>query len=167
MKLHNRMVGSFRDKIRMAAEVRALIGAFPRKRKVVWCHGVFDLVHPGHIVHLESARSYGERLIVSLTEDRFVRLNKGVGHPRISADLRALNLAALEMVDFVVVDERPHPCELLLTLKPDVYVKGEEYRGSEKLDRLERQVVEGYGGEVRFTPATTVMSSTELWRNCG
>ena len=156
-------MNNYRDKLLSIPKLRKKVGRFPRQRKVVLCHGCFDLVHPGHILHFEEAKRWGTYLVVSITKDQYVRMDKGEGHPYIEESLRALNLAALEMVDFVLIDERPHPCELLLRLKPDVYVKGKEYRNSSKLMRLEGFVVKQYGGSIKFTSGAVVMSSTALW----
>ena len=75
------------------------------------CHGNFDVVHPGHIRHLLYAKSKADILIVSITADRFIK--KGMYRPHIPQNLRALNLAALEVVDFVIIDEKPKPDWLL------------------------------------------------------
>src|SRR5438552_502996 len=94
-------------------------------RAVVHCHGCFDIVHPGHIHHLQIAKTYGDLLIVSLSAD--AQVNKGVNRPAVPEDLRAQSLAALECVDLVYVNPEPTAAELLEQLRPDVYVKGKEY----------------------------------------
>src|SRR6478609_3251388 len=94
-------------------------------RTVVHCHGCFDIVHPGHIHHLQYARSLGDLLIVSVSSDSNV--NKGVARPLIPDDLRAASLAALECVDAVYLNPQPTAVELIEQLKPDIYVKGREY----------------------------------------
>src|SRR4051795_7639865 len=94
-------------------------------KTVVHCHGCFDIVHPGHIHHLQYARSLGDMLIVSVSADSHV--NKGVNRPLIPDDLRAGSLAALECVDAVYLNPQPTAVELLEQLRPDVYVKGREY----------------------------------------
>src|SRR3954452_23336125 len=92
---------------------------------VVHCHGCFDIVHPGHIQHLQYAKSLGDILVVSVSADSHV--NKGVDRPLIPDDLRASSVAALECVDWVHVNQGPTAVQLLAQLKPDVYVKGREY----------------------------------------
>jgi len=94
-------------------------------RRVVQCHGCFDIVHPGHIRHLRQAKSHGEVLLVSITGDR--SFTKRQSSPLIPGDLRAENLAELDCVDWVFVEDRPTAEELLRAVKPDVYVKGREY----------------------------------------
>src|SRR3954465_14323474 len=85
-------------------------------RTVVHCHGCFDIVHPGHIHHLQYARSLGDMLIVSVSADTHV--NKGVNRPLIPDDLRAASLAALECVGAVYLNPDPPAAELLEQLKP-------------------------------------------------
>src|SRR3954469_18457803 len=94
-------------------------------KTVVHCHGCFDIVHPGHIQHLQYAKGLGDILVVSVSSDSHV--NKGVDRPLIPDDLRASSVAALECVDWVHVNQGPTAMELLAKLKPDVYVKGREY----------------------------------------
>ena len=72
-----------------------------KSKSVVLCHGVFDLLHVGHIKHLKKAKSLGDKLVVTITADRFV--NKGPGKPLFNEKLRAEAIAALEMVDFVAI----------------------------------------------------------------
>lgn len=135
-------------------------------RKVGMCHGVFDLPHPGHIAHLQEAARRCEWLVVSVTEDRYVRAAKGLGHPKFPAMQRAQMLAALECVNFVVIDAAPDPCENIRLLKPALYFKGAEYEPAgpkrELLEHLEGAVLAEYGGELAFTSADVVYSSTEL-----
>ncbi len=127
----------------------------------VHCHGCFDLVHPGHLRYLQYARGLGDRLVVSLTGDAAV--GKGADRPYIPQELRAENLAALEFVDWVVIDPHPTAVELLDALRPDVYVKGREYAdSSDPRFAQEREVVERHGGRVVFHSGDVVFSSTRL-----
>ena len=91
------------------------------------CHGNFDVVHPEHIRHLAHAKSKADILIVSITKDKYI--SKGIYRPHVPENLRALNLAALEMVDFVVIDQEAKPIKLLMQLKPNLFAKGFEYSG--------------------------------------
>ncbi|NUQ48725.1 MAG: adenylyltransferase/cytidyltransferase family protein [Phycisphaerae bacterium] len=130
-------------------------------RKVVQCHGCFDIVHPGHLRYLQSARRLGDLLVVSLTGD--ANVSKGPDRPYIPQDLRAENLAALEFVDWVVIDPNPTAADLIALLRPDVYVKGREYASSADPRFLrERELVESYGGRVVFHSGEVVFSSTRL-----
>ena len=130
-------------------------------KTIVHCHGCFDIVHPGHIHHLQFARSLGDLLIVSVSGDTHV--NKGFDRPLIPQDLRASSLAALECVDCVYVNDHPTALELIEALRPDVYVKGREYEQNHDARFLkERETVVNHGGRVVFSSGEVVYSSTEL-----
>lgn len=130
-------------------------------KTVVHCHGCFDIVHPGHVRYLDFARRQGDVLVVSLTGDS--QVSKDLQRPYIPQELRAENLAALEAVDLVYVNDHPTATDLLRQLKPDVYVKGREYEQSSDPGFLaERQVVSAYGGRVMFSSGDVVFSSTRL-----
>ena len=130
-------------------------------RVVVHCHGCFDVVHPGHIQHLQFARSLGDVLVVSVSTDRHV--NKGAARPLIPDTLRAASVAALECVDYVYVNPEPTAVELLEAMQPDVYVKGSEYeRNNDPRFVAERETVTRHGGRVVFSSCDVVYSSTAL-----
>lgn len=130
-------------------------------RKLVQCHGCFDIVHPGHIRHLRQAKSLGHVLLVTLTGDDAI--NKGTGRPLIPEELRAESLAALDFVDWVYIESRPTALELLSEVQPDVYVKGREYEFNEDPRfKSERAAVEKHGGRVVFSSGDVVFSSTAL-----
>ena len=152
----------YADKIKPAECIRALIGRYPRKKTVVMCHGVFDIVHPGHLRHLRFAKDRADILIVSVTADRHIR--KGNIRPHVPAELRAENLAAFEMVDYVIVDDEPSPLKNIALLQPDFFAKGFEYSRSGLAERTkeERTILDGYGGEILFTPGDVVYSSSAL-----
>lgn len=152
----------FKHKVKTAEEIRDLLGPRPRARKAIMCHGVFDLVHPGHIRHLLYAKSKADILIASLTADRHI--TKGIYRPHVPQDLRALNLAALEIVDFVVIDPNAKPLDNIQLIEPDFFAKGYEYVSGGVAEKTaeEQVIVEAYGGEVLFTPGDIVYSSSEL-----
>jgi rfaE bifunctional protein nucleotidyltransferase chain/domain len=130
-------------------------------RRVVHCHGCFDIVHPGHIRHLRHARSLGDLLLVSITGD--AAMAKGAGRPLIPEELRAENLAALDFVDWVHIEPLATAAELLERVRPDVYVKGREYEfNDDPRFAAERRAVEGGGGSVVFSSGDVVFSSTAL-----
>ncbi|HEV7299152.1 MAG TPA: PfkB family carbohydrate kinase [Tepidisphaeraceae bacterium] len=130
-------------------------------KTVVHCHGCFDIVHPGHIKHLQYAKSLGDVLVVSISADSHV--NKGVARPLIPDDLRAASVAALECVDLVYINPEPTAVGLLEQLQPDVYVKGKEYEtNSDPRFLRERDTVTGHGGRVVFSSGDVVYSSTAL-----
>src|SRR4029077_17446862 len=132
----------------------------PRKTKVIMCHGTFDLVHPGHIRHLIYAKSKADILVASLTSD--AHIEKANNRPFVPQELRAMNLAALEVVDYVVIDLNAKPLENLRIIQPDYFAKGNEYGkgGIHPKTLEEKEIVESYGGELLFTPGDIVYSSS-------
>jgi rfaE bifunctional protein kinase chain/domain len=149
-------------KIKTVEELCAIIGTRPRQKKVIMCHGTFDVVHPGHIRHLLYAKTKGDILIASLTADEHIK--KANFRPYVPEDLRAINLAALEVVDYVITDREPTPLKNLGIIQPDYFAKGYEYSsgGVDPKTQEEIQVLETYGGEVIFTPGDIVYSSSAL-----
>ena len=130
---------------------------------VVQAHGTFDLLHLGHVRHLEAARALGDILVVTITADRFV--NKGPGRPVFTEALRAEMLAALHFVTYVAVAEAPDAIGAIEAIRPNVYAKGNDYQNPDgdvtgKIT-LERNAVEGHGGSIQFTDEIS-FSSTEL-----
>ena len=115
----------YQHKIKSVDELRQLIGPFPREKTVVMCHGVFDVVHPGHLRHLAYAKDKADILIASLTADHHI--DKGIYRPHVPQDLRAINLAAFEMIDYVLIDKNAAPLESIKLLQPDFFAKGYEY----------------------------------------
>jgi rfaE bifunctional protein kinase chain/domain len=152
----------FKRKIKTPEELRTLIGPMPRVRRVIMCHGTFDLVHPGHVRHLIYAKGKADILIASLTSD--IHIQKANHRPFVPQELRAMNLAALEVVDYVVIDHNSKPLENLRIIQPDYFAKGYEYSegGIHPKTLEEREVVESYGGELLFTPGDIVYSSSAI-----
>jgi rfaE bifunctional protein kinase chain/domain len=152
----------YSHKIKTAAEVKAAIGLRPRKHKVIMCHGTFDVVHPGHVRHLLYAKTKADILVASLTADEHIK--KGNMRPYVPQDLRAINLAALEMVDYVVVDTDPTPIRNLSIIKPDYFAKGYEYTTGAVHPKTQEEIdiLESYGGEMIFTPGDIIYSSSAL-----
>jgi len=153
-----------RDKIRTVAEVAEIAEQGRRAgRVVVQAHGTFDLLHLGHVRHLEAAKNLGDTLIVTVTADRFV--NKGPGRPVFNAELRAEMLATLEYVDWVAINDEPDAVSAIKRIRPDLYIKGHDYHNpagdiTGKIV-LEREAVEAHGGRIQLTDEVT-FSSTEL-----
>jgi rfaE bifunctional protein kinase chain/domain len=152
----------FSHKIKNAEEIRDAVGRRPRKRKVIMCHGTFDVVHPGHVRHLLYAKTKADILIASLTAD--VHIKKGNMRPYVPEELRAINLAAMEMVDYVLVDREETPLRNLGLIKPDYFAKGYEYTAGQVHPKTQEEikVLESYGGEMIFTPGDIVYSSSAL-----
>jgi rfaE bifunctional protein nucleotidyltransferase chain/domain len=131
-------------------------------KKIVHCHGNFDLMHPGHIKYFQAAKKMGDCLVVTVTPDRYV--DKGEGRPVFNEVLRAESIAALECVDFVAINQWSTAVETLRLLKPHIYVKGQEFENLEdKTGKIQREfdVTRQIGCEMRFTHEI-VFSSTEL-----
>jgi rfaE bifunctional protein nucleotidyltransferase chain/domain len=125
------------------------------------CHGVFDLLHPGHIQHFNAARELADVLIVSITADEYV--NKGPGRPLFNQNIRAQTLAAIENIDYIIICESATAVAVIEEIKPNFYVKGLDYINESKdvtgMITLERLAVEKYGGKIHFTDEITSSSS--------
>lgn len=138
-----------------------------QKMAVVLCHGVFDLMHPGHIRHLEAARREGDVLMVTVTADDHVK--KGPFRPVFGEALRAESLAALAVVDYVAVSDSATAIKAIELLRPDVYVKGGEYANAEDdptgMIVEEESAVCAAGGRVHFTDEVTFSSSALINRH--
>ena len=142
--------------------LKKILGRRPRKEKVILCHGNFDVVHPGHVRHLTYAKSKADKLIVSITADKFIQ--KGIYRPFVPQNIRAINIAAFEMVNYVIIDDNKKPLNLIRDLKPDYFAKGFEYNSSglPPATKEEQEVVTKYGGDIIFTPGDIVYSSTKI-----
>lgn len=133
-----------------------------RKRngqRVVFTNGCFDLLHPGHIRCLEQARSLGDLLVVAINSDASVRQLKGSARPLVPQEERAEILAALAVVDYVVIFDAPTPRELIGLLRPDVLAKGGDWGPNEIVGREE---VESAGGLVVSIPMEPGYSTTSI-----
>ncbi len=132
-------------------------------KKIVLCHGVFDLVHPGHIIHFEEAKRLGDILIVSITAAEYVR--KGPGRPYFDDEMRLKFLSAIACIDYVMLSEGYTVDDIIETVEPDLYVKGAEYAKAEdditgKIQE-ETDLVRRHGGDIAYTTGR-VFSSTKL-----
>ena len=128
-----------------------------RGKTVVWTNGVFDLFHVGHLQSLREARRFGDLLVVGVNGDASVKANKGPERPIFPAAERVELLAALELVDAILVFDDPTPEAVLAAVKPDVHVKGADYAGK---PIPERALVESYGGRVELIQLVPGRSST-------
>jgi len=151
------------------ALAEAVAGLKAEGKVVVQCHGVFDLMHIGHIKHFESAKKLGDVLIVTVTPDRYV--NKGPNRPVFTESHRAQAIGALACVDFVAVNEWPMATDTIRLIKPNIFAKGSEYRDASK-DRTgnisaEEHVIAEIGGRLAFTDDVVFSSSTLLNRHFG
>ena len=133
-----------------------------RGKKIVHCHGCFDMMHPGHIKYFQASKKMGDVLVVTVTPDQFV--DKGPDRPVFDQDLRAESIAALECVDYVAVNRWPTAEETLRLLLPDYYVKGQEFEKlQDKTGKIQKEVevVREIKAEMRFTHEI-VFSSSKL-----
>lgn len=132
--------------------------------KIVHCHGCFDLMHPGHIKHFEAAKKLGDILVVTVTPDTYI--DKGPGRPVFNQRLRLESIAALEVVDFVALNDWPDAVETIKLLRPNFFVKDKEFE-EEKDDPntavgRERQAIESIGGKLHLTSEISFSSSRLL-----
>ncbi|NLG34543.1 MAG: adenylyltransferase/cytidyltransferase family protein [Lentisphaerae bacterium] len=131
--------------------------------RIVHCHGTFDLIHPGHIVHLEEAKALGDILVVTVTDARHV--NKGPGRPCFNDELRSRTLAALACVDYVVLIPHAAAVEAIRLVQPSIYCKGTEYEdaANDVTGNIHDDVaeVQAHGGEIRYI-GSVVFSSTAI-----
>ena len=157
------MVGSgTQTKVKELEELAHILSSFRNDGKtIVHCHGVFDLLHIGHIRHFQQARELGDVLVVTMTPDRYV--NKGPDRPAFAEQMRAEAIAALDCVDFVAINRWPLAEETIRLLRPRFYVKGSDYKeaGDDHTGgiRIEAEAVKSVGGELAFTDGITFSSS--------
>ncbi|MFH1287389.1 MAG: PfkB family carbohydrate kinase, partial [bacterium] len=155
------------QKIKTPDELAEIVARLKSEgRKVVQCHGAFELVHPGHIYHFEAARREGDVLIVSVTADEFV--NKGPGRPIFPAPVRAKTLANMQIVDYVTINHDFSAIGLLKKIKPNIYFKDQEYEPALQDPNRnlykEAEAVKSVGGEIKFSYEST-FSSTNFLKN--
>jgi rfaE bifunctional protein nucleotidyltransferase chain/domain len=151
-----------KDKIVSRTKLRAIVRKLQRAgRRVVFTNGCFDILHVGHVRYLSEARALGDILVIGMNSDRSVRRLKGAGRPLVGERERAEVLAALEMVGYVTVFGEDTPAELIAELRPDILVKGGDYRAEEVVGK---EIVEASGGRVAIIPLVRGQSTTGLIR---
>lgn len=151
------------SKIKNLSDLAKIISNLKKTdKKIVHCHGVFDLVHLGHIRHFNLAKEEGDILVVTLTRDKYVK--RGPGRPIFNENLRAEMLASISIIDYVAIVDSPTAIEAIKILKPDFYVKGSEYKDKTKdftgMICDEEKVVNSIGGKLIFTDDITFSSSS-------
>lgn len=148
--------------------IKKLIKIRKNKKKIVLCHGVFDLVHYGHILHFKSAKKFGDFLIVSVTDDKFIK--KGPGKPLFNLETRMQYLSSIDIIDAVIPSYSSSAVENLDIVKPNFYVKGSDYKrlknDKSKKIILEKKILERNNGKIKFTKDQTY-SSTALINSTG
>ena len=144
----------------MVTREQAVVWRSGQSGPVVFTNGVFDLLHCGHLEYLEAARSFGAALVVGVNSDHSARqLGKGDGRPMVPAVDRARLLAGLDAVDRVVIFEEPTPLAVITALRPDLLVKGGDYRRDQVVGA---DLVESLGGRVILVPLIPNRSTTLL-----
>ena len=128
---------------------------------MAWTNGVFDVLHVGHLTSLRAARGFGDVLVVGVNADATVRASKGPTRPIFPVAERVEMLAALDVVDAVIVFAEPTPVEMLTALRPDVHVKGADYAPPHGKPIPEAALVASWGGKVEFVPLVPGRSSTD------
>ena len=151
-----------KEKIKKLEELNQIIADLKSTgKKIVHCHGVFDLLHIGHIKHFAQAKGLGDVLIVSITADQFV--NKGPNRPAFSDQYRIEAVAALDAVDYVVLSKKPTAVKMIEALRPNIYCKGQDYLNKENDTsgeiRNEISAVKKIGGKIVHTKDITFSSS--------
>jgi len=153
------------EKIKNLEEISKLFSDLRSEgKKIVHCHGVFDLLHVGHMKHFKEAKTLGDILVVSITPDEFV--HKGPGRPAFATSLRLEALSELESVDYVVANKWPTAEEIIKIIQPNIYCKGPDYKNH--LDDItgkiteEELAVNSVGGKIMYTDDITFSSSSLL-----
>lgn len=133
-------------------------------KKIVHCHGVFDLLHVGHIRYFKSAKKYGDILVVTMTADKYVK--RGPGRPYFKENLRAEVLSSIEVIDYISISDAESAVPAILSIKPDYYIKGPDYKNRKKYTNIpqklavEKEAVEKNGGKMVFTDDVVFSSSS-------
>ena len=154
------MKKNFKDNLLTAEEMRKEIVKLQKAgKRVVFTNGVFDILHIGHLTYLEEAGNLGDILVVGVNSDASVKVNKGDKRPINSEKNRAYVLLATKFVNYAVIFDEKTPEKLLDVLKPDVHVKGGDYK---KEDLPETKIVEGNGGEVKILSFVDNVSTTQI-----
>jgi rfaE bifunctional protein nucleotidyltransferase chain/domain len=155
-----RVAGGRKDRVLSRSRTVELVVELRHSgQTVVFTNGVFDLLHPGHIRYLETARSLGDALIVGVNADASVRRNKGPSRPVTPEDERAEVLAALASVDAVVIFPEDTPAEIVRAVQPDILVKGADWPADQIVGR---DTVEARGGRVVLVPVEAGHSTTTI-----
>jgi len=143
----------YSEKIKTESEIVKVVNKLKKdSKKIGLCVGGYDLLHPGHMKHFSSAKSFCDVLIVAITTDEFNSKRKGTGRPIYEEWLRAYSVSQLESVDFVFLSYYPSAVDIIKTIKPHYYIKGPDYVKKQTLGIIsEREAIAAIGGEMRYT----------------
>ena len=156
----SKIKGEFKKNLLTREEMKKKIEELKKSgKKTVFTNGVFDILHIGHLTYLEEARNLGDVLIVGVNSDASVKVNKGDKRPINSQKNRAEMLSGLKFVDYTVIFDEKTPEKLLDLLKPDIHVKGGDYK---KEDLPETKIVEKNGGEAKILSFVDSFSTTDI-----
>ena len=158
--MEKKLKKNFKDNLLTAEEMRKEIVKLQKAgKRVVFTNGVFDILHIGHLTYLEEAGNLGDILVVGVNSDASVKVNKGDKRPINSEKNRAYVLLGTKFVNYAVIFDEKTPEKLLDVLRPDVHVKGGDYK---KEDLPETKIVEGNGGEVKILSFVDNVSTTQI-----
>ena len=154
-----------KNKIYKISEISKIIDKKKKEgKKIVLCHGVFDLLHLGHISYFESSKKFGDILVVSLTPKKFVE--KGLNRPIFSDTERALFLSYIQLIDYVLINNEKNATDVIKEVRPHFYSKGPDYKDNKKditgQIKIETSLVKKFGGRVVFTNDRSFSSSNIL-----
>ena len=158
-----------KEKIKNLEELNHIIADLKSTgKKIVHCHGVFDLLHIGHIKHFKSAKKFGDVLIVSVTPDKFV--SKGFKRPHFNSQQRIEGLASIEVIDFVILNNASNASDIIKKIKPDFYCKGRDYKNfkDDITGQIKKELiaVKKNGGKVFYTE-DELFSSSKIINSSG
>lgn len=149
-----------REKIKKVNEIAKISEDLKKKgKKVVTTNGVFDIIHIGHVRYLKEARELGDILIICVNSDSSVKKIKGSERPINDEKSRVEVISFLECVDYVTIFDETDPTRILSDIKPDIHVKGGDYKIE---DIIERETVEKQGGKVILIPMVDGFSTTKI-----
>ena len=142
--------------------IKKLFSNIKKNKKIVLCHGVFDVLHLGHVRHFKEAKQKGDILVVSVTSDNFV--NKGFGRPYYDLKTRMQTLEALETIDYIIPSFSLTAEHNLNLVRPNIYCKGPDYRNKPDITenlRKEKRILKKFNGSMYFT-SDIILSSSSL-----
>lgn len=154
------MENNFRENLLTVEKMKEKIIELKREgKRVVFTNGVFDILHIGHLTYLEEAKNLGDVLVVGVNSNSSVKVNKGDKRPINDEKNRAFVLLGTKFVNFAVIFDEKTPEKLLGILKPDIHVKGGDYK---KENLPETKTVEKNGGEVKILSFVDNISTTDI-----
>ncbi len=151
------------EKIKSESEIAEIVRGERQKCKSVGlCIGGYDLLHPGHMTHLTSAKRQCDILVVGVTASEFNAKRKGEGRPIYPDELRAFSISQLHCVDYVFVSRYPGAVEVIKSIRPNFYIKGPDFINKQTPGiTAEREAIALVGGEMRYT-TDEKLSTTDI-----